>query len=261
MGMAADAVEGYRAGDFQAADTGLHKAMTSISANLTNKTFLSGLTSLTGAIGDPKREMGSFLKQLQQSAVPNSIGFIPFGHAARALDPVYRQTDPAAWSVFQAKIPFASMMLPPTYGPTGEVRTRPGTPLEMLISPFARRQVETGPKAVGSEELVKLGAVPKAPMRYWTSPQGFRVDLRPEERQLLAKALQDATELIGQRIVRDPSYQRLPKDEMDPNYRYGQKTQKNVLEGVVNRARSRALRQIMPSLKQRSRQAYEQREL
>ena len=96
MGMAADAVEGMRAGDFQAADTGLHKAMTSISANLTNKTFLSGLTSLTGAIGDPKREMGSFLKQLQQSAVPNSLGFVPFGHAARALDPVFRQTDPAS---------------------------------------------------------------------------------------------------------------------------------------------------------------------
>ena len=261
IGMAADAMEGLRAGDFQAFDTGFHKGMTSISANLTNKTFLSGLTSLTGAIGDPKREMGSFLKQLQQSAVPNSIGFIPFGHAARAIDPVYRQTDPAAWSVFQAKIPFASKMLPPMYGPTGEVRTRPGTPLEMLISPFARRPVETGPKAVGSEEMVKLGAVPKAPMRYWTSPQGFRVDLKPQERQLLAKALQDATELIGQRVVKDPSYQRLPKDEMDPRYQYGQKTQKNVLEGIINRARSRALRQIMPTLKQRSRQAYEQREL
>jgi len=98
-------------------------------------------------------------------------------------------------------------------------------------------------------------------MRYWTSPQGFRVDLKPQERQLLAKALQDATELIGQRVVKDPSYQRLPKDEMDPRYQYGQKTQKNVLEGIINRARSRALRQIMPTLKQRSRQAYEQREL
>ena len=261
IGMAADAVEGHRAGDFQALDTGLHKAMTSMSANLTNKTFLSGLTSLTGAIGDPKREMGSFLKQIQQSAVPNSLGFVPFGHMARALDPVYRQTDPASLSVFQAKIPFMSQMLPPAYGPTGEVRTRPGSSAEMMFSPFARRTVETGPKAVGSEEMVKLGAVPKAPMRYWTSPQGFRVDLKPQERQLLAKALQDATELIGQRVVKDPSYQRLPKDEMDPRYQYGQKTQKDVLEGIINRARSRALRQIMPTLKQRSRQAYEQREL
>ena len=48
---------------------------------------------------------------------------------------------------------------------------------------------------------------------------------------------------------------------MDPRYQYGQKTQKDVLEGIINRARSRALRQIMPSLKMRSRQAYEQREL
>lgn len=261
LGMAADMMEAYREGDMDSYASIAQKVSDSVAENLTNKTFLSGLSTLTGAISDPKRELGTFAKQMAGSAVPNSIGFVPFGHLARAIDPVYREAEPFSKEVVLAKIPFVSTKLDPAYGPTGEPRTRPGGFVERLISPVARRTVQSGPHARGSEEIVRLQAVPKAPIRYWTSPQGFRVPLKPEERQRVAKALQDAVTEIGQRIVKDPWYQGLPKDEMDPNYQYGQKTKQKVLEGVINRYRSRVMKQIMPALRQRSRQAYEEREL
>lgn len=261
VGMAADAMEAYQKGEMESGSATMQKLADSVAENLTNKTFLSGLSALTGAISDPKRELGSFVKQMQQSVVPNSLGFVPFGHLARGLDPVYRQADPMTWDAFTSKIPFMTQTLDPQYGPTGEERRRVGSAFERTFSPYQRRKIEEGPKARGAEELVRAGAVPKAPLRYWTSPQGFRVPLKPEERQALAKALQEATILIGQRIVKDPGYQKLPKDETDPEYRYGQKTKQDVLDGIVRKYRARALDRIKPALKQRSRQMYREREL
>lgn len=261
VGMAADAIEAGRNGDMDTMSGAMQKLADSVAENLTNKTFLSGLSSLTGAISDPKRELGNFVKQQQQAMIPNSLGFVPFGHLARAIDPIYREAEPMTLAAWQAKVPFMSQGLAPSYGPTGEERVRPGTAVERAASPFARRPVVEGPKARGSEELVRMGAVPKTPMRYWTSPQGFRVPLKPEERVVLAKALEEATTTIGQRLVNDPAYKNLPKNEDDPAYRYGQMTKRKMLEKMIGRGRARALKQIMPALKQRSRQLYREREV
>jgi hypothetical protein len=261
LGMAADWAEGIRNGDFQDFSTGMQKGMASIAENLTNKTFLAGLEGMTSAISNPKQGLARFVKQLQSSFVPNSLGFVPIGHMARALDPIYRQADPYTYDVFLSKIPGASQTLDPQYGPTGEERRRPGSTAERLVSPFARQTAETGSKARGTEEIVKLDAVPRTPLRFWVSPQGFKVPLKPEERQALAKSLDEAITLVGARLVKDPGYQRLPKNELDPNYQYGQKTQQDVVKKLIGKYRAQALKRLMPALKARSREAYKGREV
>lgn len=260
MGMAADMAEAIRNGDVQSFNTGAQKLADSIAENLTNKTFLSGFSALTGALSNPRQELGSFVKQMQQSVVPNSLGFVPFGHFARAIDPVYRQADPMTMDAFLAKVPFASETLEPSYGPTGEERRRPGGFMERLISPFARQTMKEGPLARGADELVRVQAVPKAAMRYWTSPQGYKVKLTPEERQHLAKAIRAATEIVGGQMVNDPTYKRLPKDENDPNYVFGGMTRQKMVDRLITKYRARAMKQIMPQLKERARQAYRERE-
>ena len=256
VGMAVDMVEAYKTGDMASGAETAQKVADSIAENLTNKTFLSGLSALTGAISDPKRELGTFVKQMEASLVPNSLGFAPFGHLARAMDPIFRQQEAFTFDPMVAKLPFLSETLPPSYGPTGQERERPGSFPERLISPFARRTAQSGPLALGSEELIRVGAVPKAPMRYWTSPQGFRVPLRPEERQALAKAMEEVTTMVGQRLVNDPYYKSLPKDENDPRYVFGQKTQQDMVKRMIGKYRSQVLKRLMPTLKARTREVY-----
>jgi hypothetical protein len=256
IGIAADAAEALRQGDFNHWQDGVERVLKSVAENMTNKTFLSGLDSMLAAASHPQQFLPRFIRQMQSSAIPNSIGFVPFGHLARALDPVYRSTDALSWDAFLAKVPFASQSLDAQYAPTGDTRLRPGTFGERLVLPFARRVEEVGPKADAAREMVRLRAAPRAPAREWVSPQGFRVQYTKEERALMARALEQATAVIGQRLVKDPNYQRLPDTEMDPRYRYGQKTKKDVIENLIRKYRRRVLVQIKPGLNRRARQEF-----
>jgi hypothetical protein len=108
--------------------------------------------------------------------------------------------------------------------------------------------------------MVRMNAVPKTPLKYWTSPEGYKVPLDPKERQLLAKGLDEAVTVIGQRLVRDPSYQNLPDNEEDPRYQFGQKTKEKLIKGILDRYRGMYLKQIMPSLKAREIKMYRERQ-
>jgi hypothetical protein len=259
MGIAADAAEGLRNGDFQKWQDGSMKVFSSAAENITNKTFLSGLDGMFSAVSHPKEYLARFVKQMQGSVVPNGLGFIPLSGITRALDPVYRQTDPFSMNVFYSKLPFVSSTLEPQYGPTGEPRLRSGSTVERILSPFARTTVKTGPAAVGADEVVRLSATPRAPGRYWTARGGVRVDFTPEERQALAKSYQEATAVIGQRLVNDPNYQRLPDNENDANYRYGMKTKADVVRRLYGKYRDGVMDRIKPSLTARAVQQVNQK--
>lgn len=251
LGIAADMAEGVKRGDFEAVDEGAVRLISTVTENLTNKTFLSGLEGLSTALSDPQRYMKQWIKQMQMSLVPNNIGFVPFGHLAQAIDPVYRETHPMAWDVFQSKIPGASMELAPQYTPTGELRKRLGTPIERLVSPLTRTTVRTDPTAVAASLLDQIGSPPTPPKQY-TYIQGIKVDLLPEERAALAKAQDEATKLIGGRLVKDPNFMKLPDNEdVAP---YGATTKKDVVKKLYDRYRRRALSQFQGNLQKRARQ-------
>jgi len=259
LGVAADAAEAVRNGDFQSAQTGFVRVLQSLGENITNKTFLSGLDALSSAISHPMQYGPSFLKQMQASLIPNSIGFIPVSTLARALDRTYRQTEPFSMSVFYAKLPFLSTTLEPQYGPSGEERQRPGTALEQLISPFSRRTLQEGAARVGAEEVVRLAASPKAPRKYWVAPGGLRVDFAPEERKAMAVAMTEATKFIGDRLVKDPNYIALPDNELDARFRFGRRTKEQVIKDTYSRYRDRVMQQIKPKLVQRAKKKLSER--
>ena len=260
FGIAADAAEGLRNGDFDKWQTGAMRVVQSAAENITNKTFLAGLDGVTSAISHPNMFMGRFVKQMQGSMIPNSLGFMPVGHLARAVDPVFRDADPGTVDVWSRKIPWLSRTVEPQYGPTGEERQRGGTAAERLISPFARWAMREGPEALGAEEIVRLGAAPSAPKKSMYSKGGVKVELEPEERQMLAMSMREATKVIGQRILKDPNYLKLPDDEMDPRWRYGGRTKKDVLKRVFQRYRSRVTKRLRREVERRGRAQYRERQ-
>lgn len=253
LGVASDAAEGLRNGDFQSAKTGFMRVMQSAAENITNKTFLSGLDALSSAISHPNQFGNSFVKRMQSSIIPNSLGFVPVSGLARAMDATYRQSEPMSMSAFYQKLPFLSSTLEPQYSPSGAERQRPGTAFERVFSPFARTERGEGFDRIGAEEVVRLAASPKAPRKYWLAPGGLRVDFLPEERKAMAQSMEAATKFIGERLIRDPNYLALPDNEMDPKFSYGRKTKETVLKDVYGRYRDRVMQRIKPQLVARGR--------
>jgi DNA-binding CsgD family transcriptional regulator len=250
VGMAADIAEGIKRGDFDAVNTGMTRMLALMSENLTNKTFLSGLEGLSTAMSDPQRYAGQWLKQMQMSLVPNSLGPIPFGHLAQGVDPVYRQTEPFSLEAFQAKVPWMSSNLPPQYTPTGELRKRPGTAIERVFWPVARSAERQDPTALAAKLLDQIGAPPTPPKKY-TYIKGVRVWYTPEQRDYLAKAQAAATRMIGSRLVRDPNFMRLPDNE--DVARLGQRTKKDVIKSLYDRYRRQAMARFQADLQRRAR--------
>ena len=259
FGIAADAAEGVRNGDFDTFHGGALKVLQSSAENITNKTFLSGMDALFSAISNPKQGLDNLLKQLQGSVIPNSLGYVPVGRLARGIDGTFRQTESMTMDVFYAKIPFMSQKVQPQYTPTGEERRRPGTAFERVISPFARRSVEDGPVQAGADEVVRVGATPQPPKKYWYGKGGVRVAFEQEEKQHFAKALAKATEVIGTKLVKDPTYLRLPDDEMDPRYVYGRKTKQEVVRSIYRKYRAAAMKSLRRGVETRARKSVKDR--
>jgi hypothetical protein len=251
MGMAADLAEGVKEGDFSEGQfrSGMVRLLGSVTENLTNKTFLSGLEGLVTALSDPIRYGERWVKQQQGAWIPNTFGPIPFGHLAQAVDDTYRQTDAFTMSPFIAKIPFASKALEPQLTPTGEERKRPGSAVGRLLSPTLGSAERRDYVAVAAELMDDIGAPPVPPKRY-TYVKGVRVWFTPEERRVLAQAQQNATKFIGARLARDPNFMRLPDNEdVAP---LGAKTKKDVIKGIYNNFRKQAMATINARLIKRA---------
>lgn len=234
VGMAADIAEGRKRGDFATVERATTRLFSLVTENLTNKTFLSGLEGLSTAMADPQRSAGRWIKQMQTSIIPNTIGPIPFGHLAQAVDPIYRQSEPMSWDAFGTKVPFLSKTLAPQYTPTGELRERPGTGIERLVSPIVRTQARTDPTAVAASLMDRIGSPPTPPKKF-TFVKGVKVYYTPEQREMLARAQSQATKIIGTRLVKDPGFMSLPDNEdVAP---LGVKTKKQVIKSLFDKYR------------------------
>jgi isoaspartyl peptidase/L-asparaginase-like protein (Ntn-hydrolase superfamily) len=247
LGIGADIVEAQKRGDTQTTEELLLRGLSSLQQNLTNKTFLQGLESFFNFWSDPKRSAASFAKQLVMSAVPNTIGLIPFGTAARAIDPVYRQT--TLWNAAQSKIPFASKLLPKQYGTLGETRLREGNALTRLALPIQFTKERHTPAAKVAREIDRIGMSIQRPRTYVRS-EGGRYDFSPEDQKLLAGAQSSAIEAIAN-IIASEGYRALPDNEGDPRAALGAETKEDVIRKVLMQYR----RPVLNVVNTRARQA------
>lgn len=250
LGMLADMKEGQKQGDFEKVGTSAQRALGSVAENITNKTFLSGLENLSNAFSDPLRYGGEWLKRTEQSFVPNTIGFVPYGHLAQAIDPVYREVGIDPVEVFKSKTPGLSKTLEPQYTPTGEIRKRPDVMGIRGLSPIMESAVRTDPVAKAAGMLSEIN-YPMRRVRPVIDYKGITVRLQPEEQRQLAQAQNEAMVLIGKRLINDPTFQALPDNEDMADYP-GQRTKKDVIARIMRRYRNPVMAQLQPMLRERA---------
>ncbi len=185
LGIAADLAQ---AQDEKIAGDLLDKLHFSIVNNITNKTYLEGIVSLSEAVGDPDRYGARVWKRLIGAAVPNLLA-----SAARAIDPTIRQTD-SIQDTLMARVPVLSESIPARRGGTGEPVVRGETALSRFMSPF-RYSEEAGPEKNLERLFIETGYNPNAPPRKIAIPGGMgrQIELTPEERRIYALYAQRAT--------------------------------------------------------------------
>lgn len=188
------------------ADQFLAKLVESGKANFLNKTFITGLEGLFSALHQPDREAMTYLKQFITSWVPTGVRA-----AARTVDPVIRQQD-SPLQALQASIPLASMGLEAKRDTAGQERTRP-----LPFSPIYVSREQKGPAADAMREFDRLTkalggkGLPSLPRRTY---RVFDQEVRLNDQQMgqLYDQRRTLIEMIGQRLLKDPTYKAASDD-------------------------------------------------
>lgn len=129
----------------------------SIMGNLANKTWLSGLSDVIGALDDPERNAGSLLERLAGSlTVPTGVNQV-----TRIIDPVQRQTESVGEAI-QNRIPGLSDNLLPRRDIWGRIITNEGGVGPDIVSPLWQSKALEDPV---NSELLKLDYAPGYPSK------------------------------------------------------------------------------------------------
>lgn len=130
--------------------TAMAKAVLEASKNVTDKTFMIGLSDALEAITDPASGKA---RRFTQNLVVGATYPTIFGNIARARDPVIRETKTIG-DLFKARTPGMSEELPARMDVFGEEIERPGTFWQRLISPIVPSEVREDPVR---KELENIG--------------------------------------------------------------------------------------------------------
>lgn len=122
----------------------------SILGNLSNKTWLAGVSDILAAIDDPERYGGNFIDRFAGSAtVPTGIAQV-----ARTIDPTMRETD-GTLDHIQSRIPGLSSKLPAKLDVWGRPIEKEGGIGPDIVSPIWTSTAKADP---ATWEAVRLGA-------------------------------------------------------------------------------------------------------
>jgi hypothetical protein len=250
LGFAADIVEiqdEKKAGDM------LEKALGSFAENLTSKSYLSGLSDAANAISNPTQFMGQYASNLAGSLVPNIVG-----RAAQAIDPTLRDVRPESTGLtgipermaktIQSRIPGASSYLPAKKSFAGETVERGGDPLSRFVMP-ATYSVSKDDRAL-EEFVAEAGITPTKASRDVTirvKGRSQKVRLSDDEYALISAADQRAAE-SARRLMRNPSFKRLPDTIEEGGSKSKEAEIKRVFDKLRSEARARAGRKAMQRL-------------
>ena len=221
----------------------------SIASNLSNRTFLRGLMDFGNALSDPKATLGNWVSNVSQSIVPGTVDKLAF-----AIDPYFRETRPTNRGLtglperigrtIVSQTPFASRLLEPRYGPTGEPAERPGAQAGALGAAFrfVSPMIPTFEKEDRELEaaMSEVGYAPGEPRGY-VQVQGHRVFLTPEQKELMRSADEKAAAEL-RHVIRSGRFLRLPDTYEEGGTQSKEYTIKSVYERHRQEARSRLLR-------------------
>jgi len=207
--------------------------MGSVTNNLTNKTFLSGISSAIQVITDPSRYGDRFVQRFTGSFVPTV-----FAHLSQYDDPALRDARNVTDNLL-SRLPFLgySKELPAKRDIFGDVRTRDQGLGIGTFSPIRLSEMRNDPVY---NEFYKIGLYPSTPTR-----KVRNVSLEPKEyEQLLALQKKLKTKEKIERIIKSSVYKNLP------DYR-----KKELLEKTLKKSQSVA-REILFSTNKRLQKEY-----
>jgi hypothetical protein len=128
----------------------------SISENLLDKTWLSGLSDLIEAIQDPDRYGEYYLRRMAGTIIPNLSAQV-----AQMVDPVMREARSVVDNI-KTRIPGAGRSLPPRRDIFGEPIRREGSFGPDLLSPI---YIKTDSKDPVAKAMTEVGYTPGMPSR------------------------------------------------------------------------------------------------
>lgn len=193
VGLTADYVELF---DTLEQEDAVSKISFAIAQNLTNKTFLRGLSDAINAASDPERFGERWVRGLTGTAIPTGVAQV-----ARGVDPTLRRPETALQGL-QARTPFLSFQVPPIRDVWGQPVLLQETGVERFLSPIRRSPVI---QDKASQELVRLDVRPGSPRR-----QLGRVELSPAEYERYSELAGTLARRMVTGFVESPGYDRLP---------------------------------------------------
>jgi hypothetical protein len=176
----------------------------SIAKNITNKTWLSGLSDAFDVLSDPERYGKRYVQRLAGSMAVPALS----SQTAQALDPNLRDAR-SIMDAIKARVPVLSQSVPVRRNVWGEPVDNGDAVGPDILSPFYASKVNLAPL---NQEIARLRAPLSMPKRFLTI-EGKRVDLDAKQHDELVQlsgvpAKQYLSELIGK-----PEWKRLGDDE------------------------------------------------
>ena len=173
----------------------------SVSMNLTNKTFLSGITSAINAISDPDRYAEGWVKRFASSFVPTAVYYV-----RKSDDPLIRDAQTLT-DAFYNRIPTMSQQLPARRNVLGEpieyTSTYSPEILGNIGKTFSPIQKSTITNDVVFNELARLKITPSTPSRKIGS-----VKLEPKQYEgMLKEMLSLGTKRKLENVIKSSNYQ------------------------------------------------------
>lgn len=180
-------------------EMGASRVVASIMGQLSDKTWLSGISSLVEALEDPDRSAGTFVNRTLGTVVPTGVAQV-----ARTLDPTARET-PDALSYIQSRIPGLSDNLLPKRDVWGQPIVNEGGVGPDIISPI---WTSTDRKDAITEEALRVGATISPPSR---TVGGEKLS-GPDYDRYQQVTGQLARRWVGD-VINSPEYQAMPSDD------------------------------------------------
>lgn len=205
------------------ADQMVFDATLRTAGSLLDQSFLSGLSALVDALGDPERYGKRFIQQL-------ATGFVPLSGALRTIthtqDPIVRAPQSVTQGI-QAILPGQSETLQPRLTRFGET-----VPRDSVLNVFKPSRVIDDPVA-SALEAAGVNLRPAEGPKYATVSRGVSLPLAADERTTVGQASGRAVRAVLERVIATPAYQQASPIE-----------QQRMLERAVSDARAAVREQV-----------------